>query len=93
MLLTVNNGRHPSVVEMGILGTILMDTIVDGGFGVNVLPEDTWKKLGKLTLWPPMFNLLSADQHGIKPLGTLMSQQVIVGAQPFVLDFVVIPLK
>lgn len=93
VVLTVNNGRHPAVVEMGILGTILTDTIVDGGSGVNVLPEDTWKKLGKPTLWPPTFNLLGADQHGIKPLGMLMAQQVTVGAQPFVLDFVVIPLK
>lgn len=93
VVLTLNNGRHPAVVEMGILGTILTDTIVDGGSGVNVLPKDTWKKLGKPTLWPPTFNLLGADQHGIKPLGMLMAQQVTVGAQPFVLDFVVIPLK
>lgn len=28
MLLAVNSGRHPAVVEMGILGTILTDTIV-----------------------------------------------------------------
>lgn len=93
MLLTVNNGRHPAVVEMGILGTILIDTIVDGGSRVNVLPEATWKKLGKPTLCPPTINLLGADQQGIKPLGTLMAQPVTVGTQPFVLDFVVIPLN
>lgn len=93
LTLTINNGRHPAVVEMGILGTILTDTIVDGGSGVNVLPEETWKKLGKPTLWPSTFNLLGADQHGIKPLGTLMAQPVTIGTQPFVLNFVVIPLK
>ena len=78
---------------MGILGTIVIDMIVDEGFGVNVLLEDTWKKLGKPTLWPPTFQLLMPDQHGIKPLGVLMAQPVIVGTQPFLLDFVIILLK
>ena len=40
MLLVLTTGRHSIVVEMGILGTILIDTIVDGGSSVNVLPED-----------------------------------------------------
>ena len=55
MLLALTTGRHPAVVEMGILGAVLTDTIVDGGSGVNVLPEDVWKKLGQPTLWPPTF--------------------------------------
>ena len=83
MLLTLTSGRHPAIVEMGILGHILTDTIVDGGSGVNVLPEETWRKLGQPTLWPPKFQLLTADQHGIKPLGILMAQQVTIGTQPF----------
>ena len=93
MLLALTTGRHPAVVEMGILGMVLTDTIVDGGLGVNVPPEDIWKKLGQPTLWPPTFQLLTTDQHGIKPLGTLMAQPVTIGTQPFLLDFVVIPLK
>ena len=93
MLLALTSERNPVVIEMGILGTVLLDTIVDGGSGVNVLPEDTWKKLGQPTLWPPRFQLLTTDQHGIKPLEVLMPQQVTIGTQPFLLDFVVIPLK
>ena len=64
LLLALTMGRHPAVVEMGTLGTVLTDTIVDGGSGVNVLLEDVWKKLGQPTLWPPTFQLLMADQHG-----------------------------
>lgn len=60
---------------------------------MNVLPEDTWKRLGQSTLWPPTFHLLIADQHGIKPLGVLMAQPVMIGTQQFLLDVVVIPLK
>jgi hypothetical protein len=93
MLLTLTTRRHLAVVEMGILGTILKDTIVDGGSGLNVLPKETWKKLGQLTLWLPTFQLLSVDQHGIKPLGTLMAQTITIRTQPFLLNFVVIPLK
>ena len=78
---------------MCILGNVLMDTIVDGGLGVNVLTEDISKKLGQLMLWPPTFQLFTVDQHKIKPLGTLMTQLVTIGTQPFLLDFVVIPLK
>lgn len=58
-----------------------------------MLPEETWKKLKKPTLWPPTFNLVGADQHNIKPINTLMAPQVTIGTHPFVLDFVVIPLK
>lgn len=36
---------------------------------------------------------LIADQHGIKPLGTLIAQPVTIETQPFLLDFMVIPLK
>ena len=79
MLLTFTIGRHPAVVEMGILGTILLDTIIDGGPRVNVLLEETWKQLGQPTLWPPTFHLLIADQHGIKHLGTLIAQPVTIG--------------
>ena len=79
LLLSLTSGRHSVIVEMGILGTVLTDMIVDGGSGVNVLPEDTWKKLGQPTLWPPQFQLLTADQHNIKPLRVLMAQQVTVG--------------
>lgn len=93
MLLALTTKRPLAIVEMGILGTILTNTIVDRGSGVNVLPEDIRKKLGQPTLWPPTFQLLTADQHGIKPLGTLMAQPVTIGMQPFLLDFVVIPLK
>ena len=93
MLLVLTSGRHLAVVEMGILGTVLSDTIVDGGSGVNVLPEDTWKKLGQPTLWPPTFQLLTVDQHSIKPLRVLMAQLVTIGTQSFLLDFIVILLK
>lgn len=93
MLMTVGVGRTPAVVEMEILGFRLTNTIVDGGSAVNVLPEETWKTLGRPTLWPPAFHLVGADQHGIKPLGTRMGQKVTIRTQHFFLDFMVISLE
>lgn len=49
-LFTIGTRRTPAVVEMEIMGCKLSNTIVDGGSGVNVLPEETWKALGKPTL-------------------------------------------
>ena len=40
MLLALTSRRHLTAVEMGILGTVLLDTIVDEGSRVNVLLED-----------------------------------------------------
>ena len=40
MLLALTTRRHPGVVEMGILGIVFIDTIIDGELGVNVLLED-----------------------------------------------------
>lgn len=81
MLFIIGIGRTPTIVEIEILGRKLTNAIVDGGSGVNVLPEVTWQALGKPMLWPPTFHLVGVDQLGIKPLGTLMGQKVIMGTQ------------
>lgn len=67
--------------------------IVDGGFGVNVLYEETWKATRKPTLWPPTFQLVGVDQHEIKPIETLMGQKVVIDTQNNFVDFVVITLE
>ena len=58
---TIGLGRMLVVVEMEIMGYKLSNTIIDGGSKVNVLPEDTWKAIGKPTLWSPKFQLVGAD--------------------------------
>lgn len=88
MLLTVSIERKPVVVKLEIMGQKLANTIIDGGSGVNVVSEETWKCLGKSKLWPSTFHLVGANQHGIKSLGTLMEKKVMIGTQQFFLDFV-----
>lgn len=43
------------VVSMEICEKNPINTIIDGGLGVNWLPEDTWKHFDKTTIWPPTF--------------------------------------
>ena len=62
-------------------------------FDINILLEETWKGLGKPILWPPTFQLVDVDQHGIKPIKTLMAQWVMIGTHPFIWNSMVIPLK
>lgn len=57
-LFTTGLGMTPAVVEMEIMGCKLSNTIVDGGLGVNVLPDETLKALRKPTLWSPTFQLV-----------------------------------
>ena len=93
ILLTIKMWRTPTVVEMEILGCKIFDTIVDGGSGVNILFEETWKAIGKPTHRPPTFQLVGIDQHEIKPIGTLTGQKAIIGTQHFLLDFIIITLE
>lgn len=80
-MFTTGMERTLDVVEMEIMGCKLANDIVDGGSGVNVLPEETWKTLRKPTLWPPTFRLVGVDEYRIKPIGTLMGQKVVTGPQ------------
>lgn len=50
ILLTISIGRKLVMVEMEIMGQKLTNTIVDSGSRVKVLPEETWRGLGKPTL-------------------------------------------
>lgn len=90
MLLKVNLVKKHTMVHMEILGKNLACTIIDGESKVNILPKDTQKSLGKPIIWPPTFQLVGANQQGIKVLRVPMAQKVLIGTQPFLLNFVVI---
>jgi hypothetical protein len=70
-------------VNMEVLRRNQTNIIVDGGFDVNILLKDTWRSLGKPTIWSPTFQLVDAKQQGIKVLGVLMGQKVIIKTKLF----------
>jgi len=52
---------------------MIKEVIIDFGSQVNILPRETWIRLGKLSLQPTMNFLKLADQRFIESIGTLKS--------------------
>jgi hypothetical protein len=52
---------------------MIKEVIVDFGSQVNILPRETWIRLGKPLLQPTMNFLKLAYQRFIEPIGTLKS--------------------
>ena len=92
-------GLEPEDVDFTI-PTITVDfqgdqiggVLLDGGSGVNILPESEFLKLGKVTLDPAPFQVKMADQRRIQPLGILRRQEVSVAGLSFKANFVVLKI-
>ncbi|MCO5572188.1 hypothetical protein L7F22_025939 [Adiantum nelumboides] len=67
--------------------------LIDGGSGVNVLPEETCRKLN-ITCWDPApFQVKMADQRRIQPLGIVRNTVIEIGGLKFKVNFVVLQLE
>jgi hypothetical protein len=60
-------------VDLEIDKNLIKQVIVDFGSQVNILPRETWVRLGKPPLQPTMNFLKLADHRFIEPIGTLKS--------------------
>ena len=52
-----------------VSGTLLQGAIVDGGSGINLMPEYTMIALGLQTTRPANFSVTLADQRSVPPIG------------------------
>ena len=68
-------------------------TLVDGGSGVNILPEFVYKKMQLSDLEAAPFQLKMADQRRIQPLGILRNQKITISSLSFFVNFVVIKMN
>lgn len=66
--------------------------LVDGGSGVNILPEFMYKKLKLSRLEEAPFQLKMADQRRIQPLGILRNQEIIISSLLFSTNFLVLKM-
>jgi hypothetical protein len=71
---------------------MIKNNVVDFGSQENILPRDTWVRLGKLLLQPTINFLKIAYQRFIKPIGTLKSVIKSIMGIPTRVDFDVINL-
>jgi hypothetical protein len=87
-----NTSDFDPQVDLEIDGHMIKQVIVDFGSQVNILPRETWVRLGKPLLHPTMNFLKLADQRFIEPIGTLKSVITSIMGIPTRVDFEVINL-
>ncbi|MCO5573531.1 hypothetical protein L7F22_027302 [Adiantum nelumboides] len=75
-----------------ILGKQFSGVIVDGGSGINLMPEFTMIALGLQPTRPAPFTVTLADQRTVYPLGIVDKVPLQVQDFTFSLDFVVVRL-
>ena len=75
-----------------IAGTLLPGAIVDGGSGINLMPEYTMVALGLQTTRPAHFSVTLADQRSVSPVGIVEKVPLEIQGFTFLLDFVVVRL-
>ena len=66
---------------------------MDGGSGVNILPESICKKLGITKFEEAPLQVRMVDQRRIQPLGIVRGRQLEVEGLSFDVNFVVLKLE
>jgi hypothetical protein len=79
-------------VDLEVDGHMIKQVMVDFGSQVNILPKETWIRLGRPLLQLTMNYLKLADQRFIEPIGTLKSVITSIMGIPTRVDFEVINL-
>ncbi|MCO5579663.1 hypothetical protein L7F22_033520 [Adiantum nelumboides] len=81
------------VISVKMEQMFMPGVLIDGGSGVNVLPEKTCRKLN-ITCWDPApFQVKMADQRRIQPLGIVRNTVIEIGGLKFKVNFVVLQLE
>ncbi|MCO5591948.1 hypothetical protein L7F22_045941 [Adiantum nelumboides] len=81
------------VISVKMEQMFMPGVLIDGGSGVNVLPEETCRKLN-ITCWDPApFQVKMADQRRIQPLGIVRNTVIEIGGLKFKVNFVVLQLE
>ncbi|MCO5569983.1 hypothetical protein L7F22_023697 [Adiantum nelumboides] len=93
-----SNKRVLIITQVPVVGAsvgkvYLPGVLLDGGSGVNILPEATCKSLNLLSWDPAPFQVKMAYQRRVQPLGILRAVQISVGGLQFVANFVVLKME
>ena len=77
---------------MCVKGTLLPGAIIDGGSGINLMPEHVMQALGLEISRPAQFTVQLADQRSITPVGVLDLIPIEIQGNTFSISFIVIRL-
>ena len=83
----------PIEIEVMIVDKVIPNVLVDGGSGLNILPDDTMKRLGLSLTGPSPFIINMANQSLAVPLGMIKDCRISTGGEEYVVTFHVIKMN
>ena len=85
-------GRDVKAVEIKVIvmDKVLPNLLVDGGSGINILPEHTMKKLGLSMTCPSSFIINMTNQSLAVPLEMITDCRISTGGEEYIVIFHVI---
>ena len=79
-------------VEVMIVDKVVPNVLVDGGSGLNIMPERTLKQLGLHLIGPSPFITNMANQTSSVPLGMVKDCRNHTGGEEYIVTFHVIKM-
>jgi len=79
-------------IEVVIVDKVVPNVLVDGGSSLNILPEDTMKKLGLGLTGPSPLVINMANQSSTTPLGMIKDCRMTTGGEEYLVTFHVIKM-
>ena len=75
-----------------VVDKVISNVLVDGGSGLNILPDHTMKRLGLSLTGPSPFIMNMANQSPAVPLGMIKDCRICTGGKKYVITFHVIKI-
>lgn len=79
-------------IEVMVVDKVVPNVLVDGGSGLNIMPEHTLKKLGLHLTGPSPFIINMANQTSSVPLGMVKDCRIQTGGEEYIVTFHVIKM-
>ncbi|KAL3687594.1 hypothetical protein R1sor_013903 [Riccia sorocarpa] len=79
------------VLQIQVKGMRLLNILIDGGSGANVISAELYEKLKDTASHPTPFNLKMTDQRRVLPLGMVKNLPIRIKDMSFDIDVVVLP--
>ena len=79
-------------IEVMVVDMVVPNVLVDGGSGLNILPEHTMEKLGLSLTGPSPFVINMANQSPSTPLGMIKDCKITTGGEDYIVTFHVIKM-
>ena len=83
---------QPAEIEVTMVDKIMPNVLVDGGRGLNILPEHTMTKLGLSLTGPSPFLINMANQSPAVPVGMIKDCRLSTGGEEYIVTFHVIKM-